>query len=187
MRRCVAHSSAEAMYPEALEPGAVVAPGPVDPRVSVLAAHEASQALVDIAVDDGELPRRVAVAEVVTPALEGAVEVLHHRLQGLAHVGPIGRCSDLPPDGGHRLLGWPALQVEAPLPLPGLHLVKVEAEEVQALLSPGQTDGARLGLVEQEAKGAEHLGRAPPGLFGSAAFGADPDVIVASPRSQPLS
>src|SRR5205085_1488239 len=131
------------------------------------------------------LPRRVAVAEVVAPALEGAVEVLHHRLQGLAHIGPIGRCLDLSPDGGHCLLRWPALQVEAPLPLPGLHLVEVEAEEVQALLSPGQTDDARLGLVEVQAEGAEHLTSPTPGLFGSAAVGAEHDVIVGVPDELP--
>src|SRR5205085_5313643 len=113
-------------------PGAVVAAGPVASLESVLPARQDGQALVDIAVDDDELPRRVAVAEVVAPAVERAVEVLHRPLQGLAHVCPIGRCLDLAPDGGHRLLRWPALQVEAPLPLPGRHLVKVEAEEVQA-------------------------------------------------------
>src|SRR5437660_2135156 len=150
MRRSVTHRSAEVMDTEALEPCRVVPAGPVASLESVLSARQDRQALVDVAVNDGELPRRVSVAEVVAPTRKSAVEVLHHRVQGLAHIRPIGRCLDLGPDGGHCLSGWPALQVEAPFPLPGLHLLEVEAEEVQALFAEGQTDDPRLGLVELE-------------------------------------
>src|SRR5215218_6413980 len=64
MRCPVPHPSAEAIDPQIPQPGPGEAVGPVAVVTeAVLDAGEDGQALVDVAVDPGELPRGVAVAE----------------------------------------------------------------------------------------------------------------------------
>src|SRR4029450_371663 len=87
-------------------------------------------ALVDVAVDLGELPRRIAMAEVATPAAQDAVEPDHHPVDRVTHKAPVGRLPDLDPDLRHRAVRRPSLQVPAASGPPRLHLAQVEAEEV---------------------------------------------------------
>src|SRR5215216_7908588 len=104
----------------------------------MLGAGEDGQAFVDVAVELGELPRGVAVAEIRAPAAQDAVEVADDPRQGVAHIPTIGRLPDLGPDGVHRAGGRPSLPVVASPPTQGRHLVMVEAEEVESLPALGE-------------------------------------------------
>src|SRR5215211_8469069 len=137
MRSPLPHPSAEAIDPQIPQPGPGEAVGPVAVVAeAVLDAGEDGQALVDIAVDHGELPRGVAVAEVGAPAAQDAVEVGDDPRKTVAHKPPVDRLPDLGPDGVHRAGGRPSLQVVASSPPPRRHLVVVEAEEVESLPAP---------------------------------------------------
>ena len=117
MRSAVSHASAEQVDPQAGEPPpgeAVVVPA----VASVLDAGEDCQALVDVAVDLGELPRGVAVAEVGTPAAQHAVEAGHYPGDGMAHQASAGRLPDSGPELRHGAVRRPALQVPAAPPPP---------------------------------------------------------------------
>src|SRR4029453_11806623 len=138
MRSSASHSSAEAIDPQGLQPRPGEAALPVAPMKAVLDAGEDRQALVDIAVDLGELPRRVAVAEVATPAAQDAVEPDHHPVDRVAHKAPVGCLPDLGSDLRHRAVRRPSLQVPATSDPPRLHLAQVAAEEVDPLVPPGE-------------------------------------------------
>src|SRR5215218_2661794 len=75
---------------------------PVAAVESVLGAGEDREALVDVGVDLGELPRRVAVAEVIAPAAQRAVEILDRPFQRQPRVPALGAGADLASDRGHR-------------------------------------------------------------------------------------
>src|SRR6266498_3776061 len=64
IRSPVAHRSRKPVDPELVEPPVSESGGPVPASEAVLHAGELGHALGDVAVDGGELPGRVAVAEV---------------------------------------------------------------------------------------------------------------------------
>src|SRR4051812_3413803 len=67
------HRSGQAVDAEPGRPLVVEAGDPVSALESVLGAGEDREAFVDVGVDLGELPRGVAVAEVVAPPAQDAV------------------------------------------------------------------------------------------------------------------
>jgi hypothetical protein len=91
--------------PDALEPGVVVHLPPLPPRPTPLLAVVQREALVDVAVDLGELSRRVSPTEVVAPASQNRVELFTS-----ASMGHFRRSRgaviflDLGPYPGHRTL-----------------------------------------------------------------------------------
>jgi len=113
MRSRVAHSSAEAIDTKAGEPGRCVAALPVPPVAAVFAARPDRKPFVDVAVDRGELPRRVTVAEVGGPTTKYTVEPCHDHLDRQADEPSIGERPDLGAHGLHRPLRRPPLQIPA--------------------------------------------------------------------------
>src|SRR4029450_4337155 len=134
MRSAASHSSAEAIDPQGLQPRPGEAALPVAPVKAVLDAGEDRQALVDVAVDLGELPRRIAMAEVATPAAQDAVEPDAPPVARVAHKAPVGRLPDLGSDLRHRAVRQPSLQGVATSDPPRLHLSAVGAEGDDPLL-----------------------------------------------------
>src|SRR5215216_7519300 len=107
-------SPAETVDPEPAGPRPGVVALPVPAVASVLDAGKDRQALLDVAVELGEPPRRVAVAKVGAPTPQDVVEVLDHPLDRAAHVAPAGCLPDLGPDLAHRPIRRPPVQVVAP-------------------------------------------------------------------------
>src|SRR3954451_15370304 len=70
------HRPVQAIDAELVDPFVVEAVDPVAALESVLGAGEDREAFVDVAVDLGELPPGVPVAEVVGPTTDNVVDVL---------------------------------------------------------------------------------------------------------------
>src|SRR5512144_1527623 len=87
---------------------------------SVLGAGEECEAFVDVAVDLGELPPGVAVAEVVAPTAQDAVEILDRPFQRQPCVVALRAGANLASDRGHRPPRRPLLQIPATRLSPGL-------------------------------------------------------------------
>src|SRR5918996_4101658 len=97
--------SVQAMDAELGRPLVVKAGDPVAALESVLGAGEEREAFVDVAVDLGELPPGVAVAEVVAPTTQDAVEILDRPLQRQPRVAAVRAGANLASDRGHRPSG----------------------------------------------------------------------------------
>jgi hypothetical protein len=185
MRSSASHPSAEAIDPQGLQPRPGEAALPVAPVKAVLDAGEDRQTLVDVAVDLGELPRRIAVVEVATPAAQDAVEPDHHPVDRVAHIAPVGRLPDLGPDRRHRAVRRPSLQVVATSEPPRLHLAQVEAEEVDPLLSAGEADDPGLVGVQVQPQTGQDLGHPPARLLGVCTASAQHQEVVGVPHQHP--
>src|SRR5918994_2078952 len=139
---------------------------------------EDCQSLVDVAVDLGELPRGVAVAEVGTPAAQHAVEVGHHPGDGVTHQASAGRFPDPGPELRHGAVRRPALQIVAAPPPPCLYLVQVEAEEVDSLAATGEADDPVLFGIWPRPHTRQDLAHPPEGLLSPSPAGAQHDEVV---------
>src|SRR5919106_6107659 len=106
---------------------------PVAALESVLGAGEDREAFVDVAVDLGELPRGVAVAEVVAPTAQNAVEILDRPLQRQPRVAALRASVNLASDRGHRPSRGPLLQIPATRLSPGLAHPMLEPQEREPL------------------------------------------------------
>src|ERR671914_2707457 len=117
------------------EPGCpfvVEAGNPVAALESVLGAGEDREAFVDVGVDLGELPRGVAIAEVVAPAAQNAVEILDRPLQRQPRVAAGRAVANLASDRGHRPSGRPLVQIPTTRLLPRLSPPMLKAQKREA-------------------------------------------------------
>src|SRR3954447_10759629 len=120
IRKRGSHRPVQAIDAELVRPLVIEAGDPVAALESVLGAGEEREAFVDVAVDLGELPAGVAVAEVIAPTTQHAVEILDRPLQRQPRVAAIRAVANLASDGGHRPLGRPLVQIPTARLLPRL-------------------------------------------------------------------
>src|SRR5215211_9440039 len=168
MRSPIAHRAAELVDPEALVPGVAEPAGPVAATEPVFGAGEDGEPFVDVAVDGGELPARIAPPEVVTPPPQHGIEASHNLLDRPADEPAVGAVTHLRPNRGYGPIRRPSLQVVPARTFPRRHLVMVKAEKVKALPTTGQVhDPGFVGMQPQPepAQYRDHpQGRFGPGL-----------------------
>src|SRR4029077_4762647 len=117
-RHAVPDATREAEDSKPAIPGIGVCLAPPTPALAPFLAVEQREAFLDVAVDLVELLRRVPPAEVVAPAPQHRVELLHHLVHGPFQPRPWRRDRfDLGPNGRHCPPCWPAL-AEPSIPLP---------------------------------------------------------------------
>src|SRR5712692_4034159 len=106
------------MQPDALEPGVVVHLSPLPPRPTSLLAVVQREAFMDVAVDLGELSRRVSPTKIVAPAPQNRVELFYQCFNGpLSPVAWSRDLLDLGPHAGHRTTRRPPVAVHLSVPL----------------------------------------------------------------------
>src|SRR4051812_14488344 len=89
----------------------------------------------------------------------------------------MGPSPDLGPDRTHGPSRRPALEIPPAPPLPRLHLVKMEAQEVEALCATGEADDPGLVRVQLKSQTRQDHLRLPLGLLGPLAGGPHDDEV----------
>ena len=112
-------------------------------------------------------------------------EELVHVFERLCRRHHYAIADDRRPDRVHRPVRRPALQVVAAPPLPGLHLVMVETQEVEALLPLGETDDPGLVGMQPQPERDQDFGHTLSGLFGFGLCGTEHDKVVGVPDQHP--
>ena len=183
IRTPAAHRARQPVDPERREPPVGETGGPVPARDAVLDARQLGQSFVDVAVDDAELPGRVAVAVVRRSTPQHGVEFFDNDSQLTTGMAPWGSIPDLGPDGGHGPVRGPLLQVVAALLLRELPHMEMEAQEVEPVLA--LTEASNPGLVGMQAQPDRCQGRRRqiPSRFGSF-FGGTQDAEVVAVTHQ---
>src|SRR5215211_2351038 len=185
MRSPIAHRAAELVDPEALVPGVAEPAGPVAATEPVFGAGEDGEPFVDVAVDGGELPARIAPPEVVTPPPQHGVEASHNLLDRPADEPAVGAVTHLRPNRGYGPIRRPSLQVVPARTFPRRHLVMVKAEKVKALPTTGQVHDPGFVRMQPQPEPAQYRDHPLPGRFGPGLGGAQHDKVVGEPDQHP--
>ena len=158
----ILNRAAQAKEPQGLEEGASPRRGPAGGQTGSRALEkQPTESAFDVLVDGREVVRRIARAEVLSPAAEHRIEVRHHEAEVRVAPGAGRQVSHAGAHPRHRTLRGPPLEIVDTLPCPlpdgpAHALAQVTSEEVKPVAAAREVDRPRLLRMQFEPEPSQH-------------------------------